>query len=230
MPLIMGGGEAWFPPWTTLWAAPASPPGAAPGSPACRGGDIQPRAPSSKHLPAGTGVSDCNKLCPAHLHAAHLHAAHLLHAARSHPMQPPLGSVCPPALEQSLTKDLAVPGAAQILNRFPSPKGQWRATGQPGPAPYQVMSTVRSRHPQAQAAGKGRANASPAAGRPGGARRPSPPPAAAAPSQPGQNLLLSGAASLHNELLRCSSTVSAWRLGGPSLRTPEAGLTHVRGD
>lgn len=123
-----------------------------------------------------------------------------------------------------------MPGAAQILNTFPFPKGQRHAAAQPGPAPKQAMSTLRSRHRQAQAAGKSRATASPAAGRPGAARWSSPPPAAAAPSQPGQNPLVSWAASLYNEHLRCSSTVSAQRLGGPSLRTPEAGLTHVRGD
>lgn len=156
--------------------------------------------------------------------------AHLLHAVHPHPTQPPLASVCPLALQQSLTKDFPVPGAAQILNKFLSSKGQQRTAAQPGPAPKQAMSTVRTRHRQAQAAGKSRATASPAAGHPGGARRSSTPPAVAAPSQPGQNPLLSRAASLHNELSRCSSTASVQRLGGPSLRMPEAGLTHVRGD
>lgn len=174
--------------------------------PACRdssGGNKLP-TPSSSCTPAMSCTS------PA---AAHPHPCSLPWALHTH--------------QHFLTKDRAGPGVAQTRNTSQSPKGQ-------EPSPEEALSTIRLWHRQAQAAGESSATTSAAAGHPGGghsgqAPQPQqlPPPSPAKTRSSPQQLLPT---SLCKELSRCSSTVSVQRLEGPSLHTPEAGLTHVRGD
>lgn len=175
------------------WAAPASPHWSS-----STQRDIQPRAPNRGHLPACRGWAEGPQEAACDLQQ--LHPRHALHISKPHipipsslpglyvPMGTPAVPERGPCCDRSCTNPKYIP--------IP----QEPAATQPGPAAKQVRSggsTARRRQLEELCC------------HPREPQWSSPSPAAAAPSQ---NPLLSGAASLLDELSRCSSSVS----GGPA--------------